>query len=387
MKSKFIEKLIGRMELLDPKSVASIVAHLAREQGFLETVFNALDEGILVLASDHKTIYLNRAARELLGLPSGFGPGNSLRRYLPDPFWKSLAENDHIIDPQTAIHHDIEVAYPRRRLLQIYVTRLDEESSSRESSNLLIVRDVTEANRQAALTTESERLDAITNLAAGVAHEIGNPLNSLHIHLQLIDRELRHLETPGRDKLERHLKVCRDEITRLDQIVNQFLKAFRPTKPQLEPCQPNEILEQVLEVLAPEIANRDLLIEKDLPKGLPLILADRNQLKQAFFNIIRNGIHAMTKGGILHFHTELAANRILFTFRDTGGGIAPETLQRIFDPYFTTKREGSGLGLMIVERVIREHGGLLEVSSEQGRGTTFRIYLPVAEPRTRLLEG
>ncbi|MBI4028153.1 MAG: PAS domain-containing protein [Verrucomicrobia bacterium] len=385
MKSAFIEKLIGKMDRLDPQSVASIVSMLVREKGFLETVFNALDEGILVLGDDQKALYFNRAAREMLGLNAQFAAGDSLKRHLPEPFWSAIEDDRACMKPRAAVHHDVEISYPQRRFLQIYVNTLPADVSP-ESDLLLIIRDVTEAHRRAVLNAESERIGAVTTLAAGVAHEIGNPLNSLHIYMQLIEREVRHLDPATRKKMEGHLRVCTDEIARLDQIVNQFLKAVRPTRPVLEPHAMNEILMEVIEVLKPEISNRDVLVEKELGRDLPHVWIDRDQMKQVFFNIIRNSLQAMTRGGILHVRTELQADRIVTAIRDTGGGIPPESLQRIFEPYFTTKADGSGLGLMIVERVVREHGGLIEVSSEQGRGTTFRILLPTAEKRVRLLE-
>ncbi len=374
------------MDRLDAKSVASIVARLAQEKGFLETVFNALNEGVLVLNSENEAIYLNRAAHELLGLDAEFGPGDSFQRHLPEPFWEAVEEDRRTIKPRTAIHHDVEVFYPQHRFLKIYVTTLREEHSH-ETDLLFIIQDVTEAHHRAVLNAESERMGAVTTLAAGIAHEIGNPLNSLYIYMQLLERELRNLEEPTKKRLEEHIRVCLGEIARLDQIVNQFLKAVRPTPLNLKPCSMSDVLLEVLEVLTPEIANRDVLVEKDLGRNLPSILADRDQLKQIFFNVIRNSLQAMSKGGILHLHTELCADRVLVTIRDTGGGIPPETLQRIFEPYFTTKSDGSGLGLMIVERIVREHGGLIEVSSEQGRGTTFRISFPIAEKRVRLLSG
>ncbi len=386
MKPVFIEKLIGRMDRLDARSVASVVSRLAEEKGFFETVFNALNEGILVLGTDQKTLYLNRAASELLGLGADFGPGDSFRRHLPDSFWKALEEDRRSPKPRSSVHHDVEVFYPQHRFLQIYVSTLHHDASP-ESDLLFILQDVTEERQRAVLSAKSERIGAVTHLAAGVAHEIGNPLNSLHIYLQLIERELRQLDSPARKKIEEHLSVCQGEISRLDQIVSQFLKAVRPVVPALEPRAVNDILTDVLQVLEPEIANRDVLVEKDLGRDLPLILADRDQLKQVFFNVIRNSVQAMSKGGILHLRTEPHGDQVLITLRDTGGGIPSEVLQHIFEPYFTTKSEGSGLGLMIVERVVREHGGVIEVSSEQGRGTTFRIFMPIAEKRTRLLDG
>jgi len=386
MKPSFIEKLIGKMDRLDPKSVASIVSHLAQEKGFLETVFHALDEGILVLGNDHKALYFNRSARELLGLGDEFEPGQSVKRNLPEPFWKALEEDRHTLKPHVAVHQDVEIFYPQHRILQIYTSMLRPESAM-ESDLLLIIRDITNAHERAALNAETERMGAVTTLAAGIAHEIGNPLNSLHIYMQLMERELQKLEPEIRSKLENHLRVCTGEVARLDQIVNQFLKAVRPTKPNLEPQSMTSILLEVLEFLNPEIENRDVLLEKDFQHDLPMVFADRNQFKQVFFNIIRNSLQAMTKGGILHIRTTVHDDKVMIALRDTGGGIPEETLQHIFEPYFTTKVDGSGLGLMIVQRVVRDHGGLVEVSSEKGRGTTFRIFLPTAEKRTRLLES
>jgi two-component system, sporulation sensor kinase E len=386
MKPAFIEKLIGRMDRLDPQSVSTIVSRLVEEKGFLESVFNALDEGVLVLGADYKALYFNRAAHDLLGLKSDFAVGETLKRYLPEAFWKALEGDRRPQRQGSAIHHDVEISYPQHRYLQIYVNGLSHDFFP-EAETLLIIRDVTEAHKRAAISAESERISAVTHLAAGVAHELGNPLNSLHIYMQLIERELKNVEPSVRKKLNDHLQVCSTEISRLDQIVNQFLKAVRPVPSNLEMRSINEVILDVLKVLDPEITNRDILVEKEFGKDLPQIFIDRDQMKQVFFNVIRNSLQAMTKGGILHVRTELQAERIMIAIRDTGGGIPSEVLQRIFEPYFTTKQEGTGLGLMIVQRVIREHGGLIEVSSEQGRGTTFRIFLPLAEKRVKLLES
>lgn len=374
------------MERLDARSVASIVSRLAQEKGFLETVFDALDEGVVVLNPERRAIYLNRSARTQLGLPADFTIGDSLIRHLPSTFWKALDEDIKSGKLGSALHHEVEISYPEARFLQIYVGRLHEDNIP-ETDALLILRDVTESRRRAARHAESERLDAVTHLAAGVAHEIGNPLNSLHIYMQLMEREIQKLKGRSKTKLVDQIKVCSREIARLDQIVNQFLKAVRPTHPALAPEPLHDILDEVLKVLKPEIANRDVLLELEYARHLPLILADRNQMKQVFFNLIRNSLQAMGKGGILLIRTQLESERVMLTLRDSGKGISSKTLQHIFKPYFTTKSEGTGLGLMIVERVIREHGGLIEVSSEQGRGTIFRIFLPIAEKQARLLEN
>lgn len=382
MKSNFLGKILDRMDRLDPKSVAPILAQLVREKGFLETVFNALEEGVAVLGPGRRALWFNRAARELFGLDERFAPGDSIEASLPAEFWSAT---DADADSQRhSLHRDVEIAWPRRRILQVCATRLAPGDPD-GGELLLIARDVTEEHHRAAMTAEQERLGAITTLAAGVAHEIGNPLNSLNIHLQLIEREARQQGSCDREKIRQHVHTCTDEVGRLDQVIHQFLRAVRPTRPVLEPCPANDLLKEVLEVLQPELDKKGVLVEREFGRDLPRLLADRGQMKQVFFNLIRNGLQAMTSGGILRIRTEAAGDRIALTVRDTGGGIPPELLQRMFEPYFTTKAEGTGLGLMIVQRVVREHGGLIEVSSEPGRGTTFRILLPVADRRTRLL--
>lgn len=384
MKSNFLGKILDRMDRLDPKSVAPILAQLVREKGFLETVFNTLEEGIVVLGPGRRALYFNRAARELLGLDERFAPGDSVEASLPAEFWKATDEDSAGKGQRHSLHHDVEIAWPRRRILQVCATHL-QPGESDGGELLLIARDVTEEHRRAAMTVEQERLGAITTLAAGVAHEIGNPLNSLNIHLQLIEREARQQGSGDREKIAQHVRTCTDEVRRLDQVIHQFLRAVRPTRPVLEPCPANDLLKEVLDVLQPELDKKGVLVEREFGRDLPRLLADRGQMKQVFFNLIRNGLQAMTSGGILRIRTEALGDRIVVTVRDTGGGIPPEVLQRMFEPYFTTKSEGTGLGLMIVQRVVREHGGLIEVSSEPGRGTTFRILLPVADRRTRLL--
>jgi signal transduction histidine kinase len=249
-----------------------------------------------------------------------------------------------------------------------------------------MIRDVTENRKRTEEAIEDERLSAIQLLAAGVAHEIGNPLNSLTIHLQLIERGLRKLGPEAKPLLEL-VGVARTELNRLDGIVTQFLRAIRPTSPELELGSVNRVLEDTLRFMDQEIRNRDILLETDLGKRLPRILMDSNQLKQAFFNIVNNAIQAMPTGGILEASTRPADDFVVVCFRDTGGGISMEDASRIFDPFYTTRKSGSGVGLWIVQRIVRDHGGEIRIESTPGSGTLFTIRLPVAGRRLRLLEA
>jgi len=386
MKTSFLDKLIGRIERVDPQSLQSVVLKLAREKGFLETLFNTIQEGVIVTDAEGRATYLNAAAGQLLGIDPERAVGEPLSNYLRDIDWQKIWSADKD-EWRKVFSHELEVFYPQQRFLSFYIVPVADEQNSVVTGMAIILRDVTESHHRAASAIESEKLSAITLLAAGVAHEIGNPLNSLNIHLQLMERELKKLSTAQGERLREDLRVARDEIARLDQIINQFLRAIRPTQPELQPTTVNEVIADTLVLLEREIGDRDILVEQELAPGLPRILLDRAQLKQAFYNIIKNALQAMRSGGILRIRTEANSTHVIVSFIDSGHGIAPEEIGQLFEPYFTTKENGTGLGLMIVQRIVREHGGTIEVESDKDRGTTFRVKLPIHEKRTRLLEA
>jgi signal transduction histidine kinase len=251
----------------------------------------------------------------------------------------------------------------------------------------MILRDITESRRTAQQTIESERFNALTLLAAGVAHEIGNPLNSLHIHLQLMERKAQELDRNAKAELQQSIDVARSEVRRLDSIVTQFLRAIRPSHPRLHPENVNTIVEEAVRFFTPEIKDRDIVVEQELRGDLPLLQLDREQMKQAFYNVIKNSLEAMKRHGTLCIRTDLDDTHVMVSFTDTGGGMSAENLSRIFEPYFTTKPSGTGLGLLIVRRIVREHGGELSIESSQGKGLTLTIRLPYVEKRIRMLEA
>lgn len=386
MKAAFLDKLLEKLDKMDASSVQTQFLRLAHEKGIMETIFHAIQEGIVVLDAQQSISYANRAAEKLLGFTAEDVLGSTLDTYLRGIDWDLIEDFDER-EWSRLVTREIEITYPEHRFLDFYIVPLNVVEEG-ESGTVVILRDVTRDRIQEKSTLESERLNALTLLAAGVAHEIGNPLNSLTIHLQLMERELAQLEdVETREVLGELTTVARQEVARLDGIINQFLKAVRPTQPAFEKVQLDEVLDKALLFLKSEIEDRDVWVERTVPDEVPAVQADPGQIRQAFFNIIRNAVQAMDEGGVLRISITAGDRFVAIRFEDNGTGISHEDLASIFEPYHTTKTQGSGLGLMVVQRIIREHGGEIEMQSVPGQGTTFTLLLPRDERRIRLLEA
>lgn len=378
MKRGFLEKLIERIRLVQPGDVQNYLVEIAREKGFLETIFNAILEGVIVTDLSGRIIYLNRAAGGFFGVEAD----TSLGKPLGD-----VVRGLDIANLNEVMSRDLEVFYPENRFLNFYVVPLMSEDKADEPvGRAIILRDITQTRRATQETIESERFGALTLLAAGVAHEIGNPLNSLDIQLQLMQRRMKKLPAKSKGEFEESIGVARQEVARLDHIITQFLRAIRPQPLEVKRESLNAIVRESVSFLGPEIKDRDILVELELEPSLPPIDLDRDQIKQAFYNVIRNAMQAMKSGGILRVRSGADETHQFISFADTGGGIAPEDISRVFEPYFTTKSSGSGLGLLIVRRIIRAHGGEVVIESAQGRGVTLTIRLPRFDRHVRFLE-
>ncbi len=418
-KSSFLDRVIGRIGRLDTAGLQTVVQRLARERTFLETLFNSIEDGVLVLDEAGRILYFNSAATRLLGLQPNV-EGQPIEELLPELDWRRLAQSD-AAGGSRVVRRELEVQYPRPRFLRLYATPLEGETTG-GSGLALILHDDTENRQKTVAAIETERIQALTLLAASVAHEIGNPLNALHIHLQLMERELKKLqsvlatrpdggvesrrskvESGGRTRpqalrmsddtsaitgrIEQYLAVSKGEINRLDYIVTQFLQAIRPAPPQIQPTSLNDVAARTLDLLRPELENRSLRVKTRLDRHLPLSPLDPAQLQQVLVNLTKNAMQAMTKGGELTIQTGEGADGVWISVADTGGGIPQEQISRIFEPFYTTKKSGTGLGLMIVQRIVRAHGGRIELESRAGHGTTFRVWLPLHEPKPRLLNA
>lgn len=382
--SAFLDKLVGRLERLDPESLQAQFVHMARERGLLETVFQSIQEGVLVLSGDATLRYANSAAERMLGIDAGKFRGRSVASLFPDVDWERLLRHDEE-EWQRLSSSEMEILQPVHRILSVYAVPLDSgDGDGGEGGALVMLRDITGDRAQAAEQIESERLNAIQGLASTVAHEIGNPLSSVFNLLSLLERDLRK-NPQATEQTFQDLRDARNEVSRIDQILRQFLDAMRPAAPVFAKANIAGVVKETLDVMRPELEDRRVQVLVNCPENLPAVYLDAGQFKQVFFNIFRNALQAMPGGGRLAIGFEADDRNVVVSIRDTGTGIPEAEFRRIFEPYHTTKKKGNGIGLMVVQRIVRDHGGLVEVASKPGEGTVFRIVVPLADRRARLL--
>lgn len=384
-KHSSLDRVLGRLDTLDAVNLANLVQRLARERALFEEIFNTLQEGILVVRDDGAIEYANASAHRLIGLGGDDLAGQTLWRLIPGLRSSlDIALDDAPDAGAPVVTREFELTYPEPRTVRLYMVPFRVAGGPRRFAAIL--SDITKEKQTTEARIETERTSSILLLAAGVAHELGNPLNSLTIHLQLIDRKLKRLKGKDAEALADSVRICRAEVSRLDGIISNFLEAIRPRPPDLAETTLTEVLDEVLHFQQRELADRGIEVEAET-SALPPVLADRNQLKQVFFNITKNAMEAMRPGGKLRIKTRADDDSVFLLFADTGSGIKQEDLVRLFEPYHTTKSGGHGLGLMIAQRIMREHGGQIGLESKEGVGTVVTLQFPRRDRRVRMLQS
>ncbi len=388
-KQSSLDRVLGRIDNLDTINLTNLVQRLARERGLLEAVFNTVREGILVVDEHGGIEYSNHAARRMIGLKELEDGSATLWRLVPGLRQSLNLKSDQVLARRSAVTRELELTYPEPRFVRLYMVPFREGSSESAGQEryVVIVSDITREKVSTRELIEGERISSILLLAAGVAHELGNPLNSLTIHLQLMQRQLSKLDDSDQSmKLGDSIRICQEEVSRLDGIIRNFLEAIRPHPPDMQPVNLLEILDGVLAVQAGELEDRGLTVEVTTSGESPVVLADANQVKQVFFNLIKNSMDAMKSGGLIRIRTRIEEDWVYFQVGDSGQGIPQDELSSLFQPFHTTKETGTGLGLMIVQRIMRDHGGQVGIESREGVGTLVTLQFPYQDRRVRLLQ-
>jgi PAS domain S-box-containing protein len=384
----FVERALGKAQRMNADQLRALLFVLAEENGRLEAALDSMLDGIIVCARDNVPIICNKTAERMLGFSIADAPERPLwlgvkDGALADFFRRTMEGEESVVD------REFELEAPGSRLLLVAASVTPLVSMRRIAGTLVHLEDITDKRKREAQFRRAESLASLTTLAAGVAHEIKNPLGSISIHIQLLQRAVQRAGA-CEDKvlsglLDRHLGVVTEEIERLNKIVVDFLFAVRPMDIELRETDPRELLRELAEFIGPEADQVGVRVELDLPAEAPRVLVDRRYMKQAILNLAKNALAAMPGGGRLGLALEIKDDLVRIAVSDTGMGIPPETISKIFEPYYTTKETGTGLGLTITFKIVREHRGEIAVNSEPGRGSVFAITLPVPQKERRFL--
>jgi len=339
----------------------------------MNSVMAGLEDGLILFTRDARAVMVSPAAEKFLGAPAS----NYLGRRVTDifPLGHALHEALHLDGDElreSASETDLETQEGTKR---VGITVQVIQGEGERMGALLTLRDLDSLESINTQLQVSERLAAVGRITAGVAHEVKNPLNSMRLWLENL-KELLPPETDG--AAQQAVRVLDVEIDRLDAVVKRFLDFSRPMDVRLAPTQLRELLEEVLEVAKPELQRANVHVARLLPIGIPEVFVDRGLLKQAVLNLVLNAVEAMPNGGQLQLTLSRRGEMAEITVGDTGKGIPIENRQKIFQLFFTTRPGGSGIGLASTFRIVQLHNGSIDFTSEVGRGTTFRIELPLA---------
>ena len=385
---KFIQKAVNRLPKLDYNQIADLINLISDEYELMEIVLDSMPDGVMVADKNDNLIFLNKSVKRMMRLAN-------LNENVEHKIWKVIRDT-HINDflhkyfsskqESTTVNIFVDYSDMELRLLEFTIMPLLKYNS--KIGNVIIIQDVTDKKLKETKLRRAESLASLTTLAAGVAHEVKNPLGAMSIYIQMIEKTLnKHSSSKVVKEIKENLAVIKEEVERLNKIVIDFLLAIKPVNMNLVEEDMNTIIIETIELFLPELERVGIKVETGLSPKLPRVAIDKRYIKQVLINIIKNAQFAMQKtGGILKIVTEYKDNQALVKISDTGAGIPDPVLSRIFEPFFTTKDFGSGVGLTISYKIIKEHGGDILVKTKENKGTTFTITLPVPEKGQKLIE-
>ena len=351
---------------------------LAGQKANLQSAVEHLEDAVALFNPSGELLFSNPAMEPVL-------PVNAIGRAL-----SALLPEGH------AYRQLVEQTLASRRSMGPTQAKLDEDAEHLLMTNaivgtdgelvgvLLVARNIAYLSRMQSTIAYSRKLVALGRLTAGIAHEVKNPLNAMMIHLELLRTKIRKgtlaaAPTPAVEAALEHVGIIETEIRRLDEVVQGFLKFTRPEDLRLQPVSLRALFDEIVHVVQPEAESHHVKISVEIPASVPEVNGDASMLRQAFLNLAINACQAMPEGGTLRLVCAPASrDRVEIRVEDTGVGIPPDHLGKIFDLYFTTKDHGTGIGLSMVFRIVQMHDGEIEVQSTPGKGTTFRMLLPRA---------
>jgi two-component system sensor histidine kinase AtoS len=348
---------------------------LKAAQGYSQSILLSVTAGVVTVDPDLAVATLNPAAERILGISQDMLVGRPLASVFKDDGALS-ADIRKILDgrsPRTLRDVKLVTASGKVVHAQASVSRM-RDPGGRQLGAVVTIEDVSEVKALTDQLMRADRLAALGELTAGVAHEVRNPLGIIRASVQLMeDSEC------DRQRVTSAAQVIKQEIDRLDRVIKALLDFGRPAAPTMRPVAVELVLEDVA-LFSTTFAKRShVKLEHHYAAHVPDVMADPEQLKQVFVNLISNAVQAMPGGGTLSVTTGQENGFVFVTFRDTGGGIPADVLGKVFDPFVSMRDDGTGLGLTIVHRIVDDHSGHMEVTSEPGVGTAFTVWLPAIQ--------
>ncbi|NWF55523.1 MAG: PAS domain S-box protein [Syntrophaceae bacterium] len=346
---------------------------LARMKTYTENVVESMADALISIDGQKRIVTLNRRAADLLGGAEREFKGRGIAEVM-GPKVEYLLQGEK---PGGIVRdRDMDVKQPSGKLIPLSLSAAPlKDENGQELGSVLLLRDLREIRELQERVRRGERLASLGRLAAGVAHEIRNPLSSIRGFAQFF-----HQRFKGQEKDQEYASIMIKEVDRLNRVITELLDFARPKEPRREPHSLESILDLSLNLLQPELTAKKVRVEKILEPGLPLVPIDRDQFSQAFLNLLLNALESMDPGGSLRITMnrveEEGQKRVQVSIADTGRGIPREDLEKVFEPFFSTKRKGTGLGLANVHQIVESHGGGIRVESQEGAGTTFFVTLP-----------
>lgn len=406
--SRYVERVIDMLPKLSSEEVKRVLMEVVSENSMLDSLIESFSTGLILVDKKWRILQVNKAAKRILRI----SPDEE--KYEDELLFNVIEENE-------------EISEWLKNIADTHKTNVREEFSSSSSSDgsvrflavsvfsfvqkteisgsIVKIEDITQQKAKAVLDRRLENMEGLTNLAAGMAHEIKNPLGAISIHIQLVQKAISKKRVgdgtlPDKKFLEEHLDIVNDEIEKLNDLVMDFLFAVRPVNAKLTLSDPEEILSSICDFVSPEFNKSHVLLKMELLKEKKRIMIDEKLFRQVIINIAQNAFYAVKAKfpgcteentnsqempGIVIFKTTIIEDNFVISISDNGIGMDSETVGRIFEPYFTTKANGTGLGMTMSYKIIKEFGGDIQVKSEKGTGSVFFISLPVPQTETKLL--
>lgn len=355
------------------KVIEDVASTLVKEKSLSELIMDNINSGVVVLDNDQVIISCNRAAERIIGLARDSLIGRNYSELVQQLIDRPSLLSEIVNTENPCSNREVELRTPRGRLNILVDRALVRDREGCILGIVTIFRDITDQKLLEEQVRRAEKLSVVGQLAAGTAHEIRNPLTSVKGFIQLL--RARFAEN---DPAQEYISIMTSEIDRINSIIQEFLLLAKPSAPSFRLVDLHAVLDEISLLVESEALLKNVQVHKEYSLGLPLLKIDKEQMKQVFLNLITNSIAAMPDGGHLTMRTAMEDERnLVVVIEDTGSGIPAENLERIFEPFFTSKDQGTGLGLTVSYGIVQNHGGVIKVDSKVGEGSRFSVLLPV----------